>query len=190
MTARTCRFCGQPIQRTHTCAGPPAQPRITRRPDQRADTRQQDNVRHELHTIIDRLIDAWPTLERHARDMTRGYPTTNLDGPGGTSEHTTVERQVIADLVDHQTDPAFDAHQALLGIDVIRLAARRLDGRVRNLLPRPTRETPTNVDEERRIAQCADCGEWILRGDLRRIDGQPYHATSCFFRVWRSQRSA
>lgn len=193
--SRDCRTCGQSIDRKHTCAGTPKpEPRPHRRPDQRADQRQRDSVRSELHAIVDRLIDAWPALERHARTMTRGYPSTGLAAHGGTAELTTVERLADAHLFNHEADPAADAHLALDALDQLRHDARHLDGRVQQLLPRPTthrmRPTDDADSESEPVDDCADCGDPIPRGQLRRIDGQPYHATSCFFRVWRSLRSA
>lgn len=152
----------------------------SRRPEHRADDRQRQSVRDELHDCVDRVVDAWPVLERQAKEMGRGFPTQgDCAGPrGGAGSY--VERVAL----EHAEDPALLAEEWLSALAEARAALVNLASKARWLLP----VDPESLERGRvnEVENCALCNEPIT-GKTRRIDGQPYHPTSCYFRVWRSR---
>lgn len=153
------------------------------RADRRADERQRESVRSELHGAVDSAVDSWPVLERQARDMGRGFPSQG-DGPGGVGGHgDPVPRLALEDRVD----PAVLAEAWLREFESWRRLGSVLASRARGLLPADV----GSVERGRvnSVEVCAECGDPI--GDrVKRIDGNPYHASSCYFRVWRSGRAS
>lgn len=150
------------------------------RPEQRASETQRDSVRKELHDQVDRLVDAWPVIERQSREMGRGYPSGSegATGDGGSL----VERVALSGAFD----PALASADWLAGFVEFRGHAKNLEGALRRVLP----ADEASVDRGRvnEVEVCAECGLPAVK--VRRIDGVPYHATSCYFRVWRSRKDA
>lgn len=154
---------------------------MRRHPDQRPDGRQLEALRSELHAIVDAVIGSWPVVERQARDMGRGFPSQS-DGPSGSGG---VSRPVERIALEERSDPGAVAAEVLVELDEMVAMVRRMDRRVRGCLPVPA----ASVERGRvsSVDACELCGEPILE-KAKRIDGLPYHASSCYFRVWRAGR--
>lgn len=148
-----------------------------RRPEHRANERQLDDVRAELHRAVDFAVDAYPTLNKQAREMGRGFPSGSMSygGAGGSP----VEAAAFAD------DPAGRANDWLAEFDETRGHLLRLAGTARGLLPADPAELEKARGRQNSVEVCAECGDPIP-DKVRRIDGLPFHATSCYYRVRRS----
>lgn len=148
---------------------------------ERADERQMSEVRADLHDLVDRICDAWPLVQKHAREMTRGFPSSSLAGGGGGSSDSAVERAL------EQWDPAQAAEDALTEFtearSQLKLVAKRF---ARLTVPAPLKpagDAVTECDRCRRLISgtvesdpnrsgfCSECfGEWVRLGRPERID--------------------
>lgn len=135
------------------------------RPEWRADDRQRDNVRAELHAAVDFVIDAWSHVDRMARTMGAGYPTGG--GSGGPSrmiidgewvDVTAVERAVLT-AEDRRSDVEREAREWLAGFAELRAHALVLERRARRLLPPTAQPMLVRVSS---VADCVNCGQPAL----------------------------
>ncbi|HUR24019.1 MAG TPA: hypothetical protein VMZ73_09135 [Acidimicrobiales bacterium] len=175
---------------------------MKQRPEQRADDRQRASVRKEGHDAWDFACDVWAEAERQAQQMGRGFPSATLgDGGSGGSSDSQVERLSLegypkadedADRDGEPTlgdgfrktpnDPGAKASEWLSEFTEARTHLHALAIRARKLLPmdRPKDARSNAIDV------CNLCD--LPAPKVRRIDGVPYCATTCFYKVWRSKR--
>lgn len=161
---------------------------MKRPPENVATPEQRAVLRAELHDRIDQIIDNLPTVERFSREMRGGYSANTLAGGSRTAaELTTVER--LAD--QPANDPAVWALEALAEwaetIGHIRNTARRFRG----LMPLSAAELASIQQRahEADIPTCALC-QLPIPDKVKRIDDQAFHASTCYYKVWRSRRAS
>lgn len=181
--ASTWRGHAQPTDTDLGAALPSPSPRRLLRPDQSPDARQRDEARAELHAVVDLLCDAWPTIQRQARDMGRGIASTT-GGDGGSGAGGTHSDPTARVALEARPDPAQRALEALAEFAEFRAMARNVERRVRGLLPASEEMVPRGRQND--VENCGDCHAPIV-GKVRRIDGVPLHASSCYYRVHRSR---
>lgn len=141
-----------------------------RRREQRPMDHQRQAVRDELHGIVDRAVDDWEWIDSLSGSVRAG----SGEGEGRTSKG------------DH-ADPTFDAYvvgdEASKWLDrfrAFRVEARLMDAARAEMAPAKPKRGRENT-----VELCALCG--LPAPKVRRVDGQPYCATSCFYRVWRTK---
>lgn len=174
------------------------------RPEERADDRQRASVRKEGHDAWDFACDVWAEADRQAQQMGRGFPSATLGdgGSSGTGE-STVERLSLEGyppaVEDAErdgepvrsdgarrtpNDPGTKAAEWLAEFTEARAAITALAIRARKLLPE-------DRPKERRVNEVDVCRLCEMPAPkVRRVDGIPYCATSCFYKVWRSKERA
>lgn len=146
-----------------------------------ADDRQRQSVRDELHAAIDRIVDAWPALDRQSRDMGRGFPTQG-DGPGGAGSHgDPVARLALEDRLD----PAVLAGAWLAEFESWRQAARRLASKSVGLLPSTMSEPAKLSLVGGRRARCECCGDPAEAGEFK----LGRWCASCYRRLLRREQA-
>lgn len=138
------------------------------RPDLRPNDHQRESVRAELHAIIDRAIDSWPTIERQAAEMGRGYPTGG-QGSGGDSGSPT-ENQAL----NHRDDPALSASEWLVALIELRGQARLLESKRVRCLAQPQEAITGRINT---VDTCSECGLPLV-GKIKRLDNDPLHYES------------
>lgn len=132
---------------------------------------QRAAVRAELHAIVDRLVDDWPAIEHWSAFA---VPMSGGERRGSSTSDPT------GSMVVALSEDA--AHQWLDRFEVLRREVRQLDGERAALRPaKATRGRANTVDV------CARCRQ--PNPKMKRIDGQPHCATSCYFVVWRAGRA-
>lgn len=133
---------------------------------QRPDARQLEQLRGDLRAAVDRVVAAWPTIDRQSREMTRGFAGgEGLGVSGGGSDPTSSAG------TDRRPDPATKAAEWLAGFKEATSALFNLDDRRSVLLP----VDPAEVDRQRINAEiCTECGQPIVNGG-KRLDGALYH---------------
>jgi hypothetical protein len=136
---------------------------------------QLDDVRAELHAIIDRLIAAWPHLDHQARDMGRGYPSAG-NGPRSRGD---ISRPVERLALDDQDDPSTTAHAALLELQALIHRAKFLDARVRGLLP-------DHTTHDTHGPKCESCGTHGKPGSFK----ADRWCNACYKRILRHRDNA
>lgn len=173
------------------------------RPEHRADDRQRAAVRASGHSAWDFACDVWAEADRQAAQMGRGFPAATL-GDGGSSGNSdsVVERLGLEgyppaeeDVPEGEQvkpdgarttprDPGVQAEEWLREFTEARAHLTVLADRARNLLPedRPRESRANTVDV------CKLCD--LPSPKVKRIDGIPYCANTCYFKVWRSKREA
>jgi hypothetical protein len=158
-------------------------------PEQTPDHRQREVLRSELHDHIDWIINNLTTVERIRNDMARGYTTTNTDPAtsGGGSDNSTTERLAA----QHQPDPAAWATEALTQWATTIDTIRRTNRAMRRVIPLTADQLAdiNKLHEEAALPICGLC-ELPIDGKAKKIDDQPFHANTCYFKVWRTRRDA
>ena len=141
-----------------------------RREHPRADERQRAAVRAELHATVDRVVDDWPTIDSLA------LMATTADTAGRSGNGHANPTMAAALTQSH--------HPAWLWLD----AFRDLRVRLRVLDSQRAKLMPVRVLAGRRseVEVCTECH--LPAPKVRRIDGLPYCASSCYYRVWRGSR--
>ena len=122
-------------------------------PHRRAGDSQRLEVGKELHSAVDRVVAAWPILERQAEDMGRGFPSQG-EGPGGVGSHGDPVARLA---LEERLDPALLASSWVAEFEAWRLEGRRLASRSTRLLP-VVEAGPAPAAVERRPS-CESCGE-------------------------------
>lgn len=152
---------------------------LPRRPPNMPDQRLQ--IRDDLHKIVNDVIDNWETIERQAQEMGRGYPASTLGGEGGSGDTTLVEAQALATI-----GPGEKATEWLAHLAEFIAHGRTLHDDMKKLLPMTDAEKRRAQQRHNTVEVCTKCG--LPADKVRRIDGEPFHADSCYYRVWRANR--
>jgi hypothetical protein len=149
-----------------------------RKPPDTVDQRRK--LRDDLHRYINTCLDHWDTILRQADDMAAGYPPTTTGG-GGNGENTLVEAQALATIGPGEQANDWLAHWSET---VAHLTNTYSD--LMRLLPMTDDEKAKAQQRENTVEVCTDCGDPAPK--VRRINGKPYHADSCYYRRWRAMR--
>lgn len=131
---------------------------------------QRSAVRAELHGIVDRVVDDWPWI-----DSLSGHVRAVSGGDGGTSSK--------GDHADPTLAAAMAGDAARGWLDAfrdLRVRLRVLDAGRAKMAPAKARRGRENT-----VEICTLCS--LPAPKVRRVDGLPYCATSCFYRVWRTK---
>lgn len=147
---------------------------------------QREELRAELHNTIDTLIDNWPHIEHQARTMGGGYQADTL--AGGSRSATT--DPMLNRIQAMQNDLAQRSRRWTTQLQVLIHLTRQLQGQAAKLLPLNDDEVAEARARKNTTEACAGCPEPIVDGEIKRIDGKPYHKNSCYFREWRARRGA
>lgn len=157
---------------------------MTRRIPKATDHQRKED-RKQMHKSLDDILDMREQVERQAKDMSRGYPSSSSGGgvSGGDKSASIVERIVVGG----GTDLSADASDWLARWWRWRQDLYVLERTARSVLG-------DNIDKQRALAQqgervnvvdiCTHCG--MPAPQVRRIDGMPYCATTCYHSVRRS----
>jgi len=143
------------------------------RPEERAAEHQRRTVRDELHDIIDRLVDDWPSIDQLAA-LALAHSSNSEGRSSDVSDPT------LSAILTHTSD---EAHQWLDDFRRFRVSARLLDGKRANMALAKAEPGRKNT-----IDKCALCG--LPNPKMHRVDGEPYCATTCYYRVWRGRQHA
>lgn len=142
------------------------------RPDRKADSRQMQARRDECIDLVERIIAAWPLVQKQATEMVRGFPSSSLAGGGsGGSSESVVERAL------EQYDPAQDAQDALTEFDSLLYQLRFVAKRFTRLtVPAPLKPAGDAATE------CDRCHR-LISGT---VDSDPNRAGFCreCFQAW------
>lgn len=159
-----------------------------RPPEQKADNRQQADLRAQLHAAIDRIADHWPAIAAEADH--RGWPSNLRQDElrRGGSELTSVEAAAEHQLFDRNPHTP-DAGEWLAELHEMRSHIIRLDARAQLLDP----PTASRLGRETSVDVCAHCKQPI-GGKTKRIDGLPYCAGPaggnwCYYDVHKARRN-
>ena len=170
-------------------------------PSRRPDRRQLDTIRTGAHQDADTICDAHPHLTHQAKTMGAGYPASSgVDSSGGNAGITVPneygEDEFVAATgverlaLEKRPDPASLANEWLIEFDEWVAFGKRLANRARSLLPVDTTTHKALVDKDRELGECPSCKTPVYKGGARYLDDKPYHATSCYYRAWRSRQQA
>lgn len=143
---------------------------------------QRENIRADLHKIVNDLIDNWPTIQQQAEDMGAGFPSDTLGSNFGSSELTLVE----ATAIGTGTDPGLRATTWLANLEAFISQAQTLEDELKKLLPLSNDQKEKLQQRQNTVELCTKCN--LPAPKVRRIDGQPYHADTCYYQVWRANR--
>jgi hypothetical protein len=157
-----------------------------RRSEHRAIHEQQRAIADELHAIVTRVTGAWTYIQKQAADYGRGYRATTLgSGIACGSTDTLVERHALDPTAG---DPGHTAERILAGWMHLISEARRIDDQLTKLIPMTDTEQDEHRGRQSTIEVCVGCDEPIADGAIKRIDGEPYHKNTCYYREWRKRR--
>ncbi len=140
------------------------------RRDRKPMDHQVVNVRVEMLATVGRLVDDWPwidSLAGHLRAASGG------ESSGGGHADPTALAAAAGDA----------AGDWLVEFSELRAMVRRLDGRRAALAPSLPKRGRVNT-----VEVCSLCS--LPAPKVKRIDGQPYCASSCYYRAWRAGRPA
>jgi hypothetical protein len=151
--------------------------------ERRTTHEQRTNVRHELHDLIDLLIDTWPAIQEQAVQYGKGFSANTIGSDGGTTSSTSSRTEVLAAIHNDPSDLAdtwlTDLTRAITGL-------RHLHARIDSILPDHA-EAEKMRGRINTVENCTLCEQ--PNPKMKRIDGLPYCATSCYFRVWRTKQT-
>jgi hypothetical protein len=125
---------------------------------------------------IERYERDAPYLIEQARRYRRGFRAATLGDGGGSGGTSITENLALGGR-----DIAAEIEEWMTLMDEAIGALVNADSRRGKLMPA---DGPT--ERENTVEICADCGEPAPK--VKRVNGLPYHATSCYYRVWRSGR--
>lgn len=148
------------------------------RREARASDRQREAVRAELHDYVDRAVDRWPIIDKQAAEMGRGLHATQWDGSrsGGHGDPT------VRTALRVEDDPALKAQEWQEGFRQVRALLRAVDARGAKLMPEAVHQGRVNT-----VDVCGLCKQPAPK--VKRVDGRPYCAASCYYSVWRAGRT-
>lgn len=132
-------------------------------PEHLAEERQRAEVRAELHAIVDRLVDGWEPIQRMAKFMGTGFPSSSRLGEGGRGAHSDPTCDQVANHFDG--GPAEYAADWLRGMRDFIHVARGLDGR-RSRLEVPVESKAKSVEAG---GLCDACKRWVAGTPVDRL---------------------
>lgn len=147
--------------------------------------RQRKALRDELKGIIDYVFDNWDEIERESKAAGRGFTTGSGEPSGGEGAGSVVEMAAFrpADAGEHAKEWLSLANE-MIGM------VRAVERKAWLVLPNTGSERRRAGDRKTTVEQCKGCYKPILDGRLKRIDGEPYHKDSCYYRAWRAAKKA
>lgn len=162
------------------------------RHDEKANQDQLESVRQEMLEYVDYVCKCWPTIQKQAREMGRGFGSSSLGaiGSGGASR---VELEAERTIDDGRVDPAQRA------LDWLSLRAEAF-GHLKSLAASARRLMPTSPEELKKQEEeaaklrgneiCVECGLPAVEGDIKRWNNEVYHRTasrgrpSCYWQAY------
>lgn len=165
-----------------------------RKPEEKADTRQQADMRNQMHAAIDRIIDHYPNIAAEADN--RGWPSNlRQDEPRrGGAELTSVEAAAEHQLFDRNPHTP-DHGEWLAEYHELRSHVINVDARAQILDPPKAKR----LGRENTVSVCDFCHDPIITPTQRKkgvgsqYDGDlNYHAGPagqpwCYYQVRRIQ---
>jgi hypothetical protein len=148
--------------------------------ERRTTHQQRESTRQELHHLIDGIIDNWEAVQHQALEMGKGFSRDTL-GDGRSSGGIGTSRTET--LADTRNDPGDQAAQWITDLNTLIKETRSIYGRSCTVLP--DHDTAEKMrGRVNTVDKCALCEQ--PNPKMKRVDGQPYCATSCYYKVWRS----
>lgn len=149
--------------------------------ERRTTQEQRESIRQEAYELIDVIIDEWPAIQDQAKKYRKGFSTNTIgDGTnsgGGGSSRT----EALA--INRSDDPGDQAAEWITDLTKAMTQLRTLRARINNVLPNP-KAADKMRGRVNTVDICAECG--LPAPEVKRIDGEPYHKNTCYFRRWRA----
>lgn len=160
------------------------------RPDRIADERQMTDRIEDLIRLVYEARDYWPQVQRQAREMGRGFPSSSIAGYGGGGSDGSVVENSFDDNGNLKWDPAESARDALTEWDAAYHQLKSVVKRMHHLVtPAPDKRGVASDDcarchrpisgtvstDQNKAGFCSECfAKWVNigrpeRGDFQRM---------------------